>query len=68
MTSPKDDEPTARIEVNLTEDEKLALDDFCLSVQMPSRVAALRELLERGLGVADQKAVADKSRVDKAAD
>ena len=38
-----------RLQIMLTEDELKALDDWRFSRRMPSRAAAIRELLKRGL-------------------
>jgi len=38
-----------RLQVMLTEDELKALDDWRFGARMPSRAAAIRELLKRGL-------------------
>ncbi|MES1203696.1 MAG: hypothetical protein ABUS57_19840 [Pseudomonadota bacterium] len=38
-----------RLQVMLTEDELKALDDWRFAHRMPSRAAAIRELLKRGL-------------------
>jgi len=38
-----------RLQIMLTEDELKALDDWRFSKRMPSRAAAIRELLKRGL-------------------
>jgi hypothetical protein len=38
-----------RLQIMLTEDELAALDDWRFSRRMPSRAAAVRELLRRGL-------------------
>jgi hypothetical protein len=38
-----------RLQIMLTEDELSALDDWRFSRRMPSRAAAVRELLKRGL-------------------
>jgi hypothetical protein len=38
-----------RLQIMLTEDELRALDDWRFSRRMPSRAAAVRELLRRGL-------------------
>jgi hypothetical protein len=38
-----------RLQIMLTEDELAALDDWRFSQRMPSRAAAVRELLRRGL-------------------
>ena len=41
-----------RLQIMLEADELRALDDFRFNNRMPSRAAAVRELLRRGLGVA----------------
>jgi hypothetical protein len=38
-----------RLQIMLTEPELTALDDFRFKTRMPSRAAAIRELLKRGL-------------------
>lgn len=38
-----------RLQVMLTQDELVALDDWRFARRMPSRAAAIRELLKRGL-------------------
>ena len=38
-----------RLQIMLTEDELALLDDWRFSSRMPSRAAAVRELLKRGL-------------------
>jgi hypothetical protein len=38
-----------RLQIMLTEDELVALDDWRFDRRMPSRAAAIRELLKRGL-------------------
>ncbi len=38
-----------RLQIMLTEDELAALDDWRFNRRMPSRAAAVRELLKRGL-------------------
>jgi hypothetical protein len=38
-----------RLQIMLTPDELTALDDFRFQARMPSRAAAVRELLKRGL-------------------
>ena len=40
-----------RLQIMLEADELRALDDFRFTNRMPSRAAAVRELLRRGLGV-----------------
>ena len=44
-----DDLRGERLQVMLTPDELTALDDFRFKKRMPSRAAAVRELLKRGL-------------------
>jgi hypothetical protein len=41
-----------RLQIMLTEEELTALDDWRFSQRMPSRAAAVRELLRRGLSAA----------------
>jgi hypothetical protein len=38
-----------RLQIMLDEDELVAVDDFRFKMRMPSRAAAVRELLKRGL-------------------
>jgi hypothetical protein len=38
-----------RLQIMLTDDEMKALDDWRFGARMPSRAAAVRELLKRGL-------------------
>ena len=38
-----------RLQIMLTDDELKALDDWRFTARMPSRAAAVRELLKRGL-------------------
>jgi hypothetical protein len=38
-----------RLQIMLTEDELVVLDDFRYKQRMPSRASAIRELLKRGL-------------------
>jgi hypothetical protein len=49
-----------RLQIMLTEDELRVIDDWRFERQMPSRAAAIRELLQRGLA-ADGFALADRS-------
>jgi len=49
----------ARLQIMLTEDELAALDDWRFVRRMPSRAAAIREILKRGLA-AEGFALADK--------
>lgn len=46
MSQPNRDE---RLQIMLTQDELVLLDDWRFSRRMPSRAAAIRELLKRGL-------------------
>jgi hypothetical protein len=43
-----------RLQIMLSAEELAALDDFRFKNRMPSRAAAIREVLRRGLGVAGQ--------------
>jgi hypothetical protein len=49
-----------RLQIMLTEEELGAIDDWRFGRRMPSRAAAIRELLKRGLA-AEGFAVADKN-------
>ena len=49
-----------RLQIMLTEDELAVVDDWRFARQMPSRAAAIRELLQRGLA-AEGFALADRS-------
>jgi len=49
-----------RLQIMLTEGELAAIDDWRFERQMPSRAAAIRELLQRGLA-AEGFALADRS-------
>jgi hypothetical protein len=44
-----DQKRAERLQVMLTEEELKALDDWRFGARMPSRAAAIRELLKRGL-------------------
>jgi hypothetical protein len=44
-----------RIQMMLSAEELVAIDDFRFKHRLPSRAAALREALRRGLGVEGQK-------------
>jgi hypothetical protein len=50
-----------RLQIMLTDDELVALDDWRFNKRMPSRAAAVRELLKRGL-TAEGFAIADGSK------
>lgn len=52
-----------RLQIMLTEDELRALDDWRFARRMPSRAAAVRELLRRGL--AAEGVLADVGRRSK---
>ena len=49
MSDTNGDARGERLQVMLTPDELSALDDFRFKKRMPSRAAAVRELLKRGL-------------------
>jgi hypothetical protein len=49
-----------RLQIMLTEEELVVIDDWRFERQMPSRAAAIRELLQRGLA-ADGFALANRS-------
>jgi metal-responsive CopG/Arc/MetJ family transcriptional regulator len=49
-------ERTERVEVVVPADELAAIDEFRYQVRMPSRSAAVRELLRRGLASSDGEA------------
>jgi len=53
-----------RLQIMLSEDELVALDDWRFARRMPSRAAAIRELLKRGLAAEGFK-LADKSTKSK---
>jgi hypothetical protein len=46
-----DRERGERIQIMLSPEELVALDDFRFQNRMPSRASAIREILRRGLGV-----------------
>jgi hypothetical protein len=51
-----------RLQLLLLEEELRALDDFRFSNRMPSRAAAIREVLRRGLGVKGEKSATNGSK------
>jgi hypothetical protein len=51
-----------RLQIMLTPDELRLLDDFRFSRRMPSRAAAVRELLRRGLSVEGFDTSAERMR------
>jgi hypothetical protein len=48
-----------RLQIMLSDDELAALDDWRFAMRMPSRAAAIRELLRRGLADIDVKKAAN---------
>jgi hypothetical protein len=48
-----------RLQIMLSDEELAVLDDWRFSMRMPSRAAAIRELLRRGLADIDQKKAAN---------
>ena len=53
-----------RLQIMLSDEELAALDDFRFANRMPSRAAAIREILRRGLGVAGKIAGANSQSSD----
>jgi hypothetical protein len=53
-----------RLQIMLTEDEVVAIDDWRFAKRMPSRASAIRELLKRGLA-AEGFVLADKTTKSK---
>ncbi|WP_409560173.1 hypothetical protein [Hyphomicrobium sp. MC8b] len=51
-----------RLQIMLEADEMRALDDFRYKYRLPSRAAAVRELLKRGLAIVPSGEVAEGSR------
>jgi hypothetical protein len=51
-----------RLQIMLSGEELAALDDFRFRNRMPSRAAAIREILRRGLGVGGQQAAGAGSK------
>ena len=49
------EERTYRLQVWVSDDEERAIEDFRFRVRLPSRAAAIRELLRRGLALARQE-------------
>ena len=47
--SPSDNSRDERLQIMLSADELVVLDDFRFKARMPSRASAVRELLKRGL-------------------
>jgi len=51
-----------RLQIMLAEEELTALDDFRFKHRMPSRAAAVRELLNRGLAAEGYAAVSSRTK------
>jgi len=49
MAQPPNRQREERLQIMLNDEELVALDDFRFKRRMPSRAAAVRELLKRGL-------------------
>ena len=58
----KDRRRAERLQIMLTKDELYALDDWRFSKRMPSRAAAVRELLVRGLAADQDDSAAGATR------
>jgi hypothetical protein len=54
IKSPIERDRTERLQFVLSADELAAVDDFWFQARMPSRSAAIRELLKRGLTVSGE--------------
>ena len=54
-----------RLQIMLTGDELILLDDFRYKTRMPSRAAAVRELLKRGLAAEGFEAAAFGSKSEE---
>jgi hypothetical protein len=54
LPRPSTRDRTVRLEVILPADELAAIDEFRFQARMPSRAAAVRELLRRGLASAER--------------
>lgn len=54
-----------RLQIMLSGDELTILDDFRFKMRMPSRAAAIRELLKRGLAAEGFKAAAFGSKSEE---
>jgi hypothetical protein len=54
-----------RLQIMLTGDELVILDDFRYKTRMPSRAAAVRELLKRGLAAEGFEAAAFGSKSEE---
>jgi hypothetical protein len=54
-----------RLRVAIPLDELKAIEDFRFRHRMPSRTAAVRELIRRGLATSDKQMSASKKRIEK---
>ncbi len=59
MMAASEQKRAERLQVMLTQDELRALDDWRFGARMPSRAAAIRELLKRGLAAEGFETAAD---------
>ena len=59
---PQNRERGERLQIMLSHGELAALDDFRFRNRMPSRAAAIREILRRGLGVDDGRPASDGAK------
>jgi hypothetical protein len=59
---PQNRERGERLQIMLSLREVAALDDFRFRNRMPSRAAAIREILRRGLGVDDGRPASDGAK------
>jgi hypothetical protein len=59
-----DRERGERLQIMLSPEELVALDDFRFKHRMPSRASAIREILRRGLGVVGANAKSGSKSAD----
>ena len=59
MMSPSDNSRGERLQIMLSAEELSVVDDFRFKARMPSRAAAVRELLNRGLAAEGYSAPKD---------
>jgi hypothetical protein len=62
LAMPQNRERDARLQIMLSLRELAALDDFRFRNRMPSRAAAIREILRRGLGVDDGRPASGRAK------
>ena len=62
---PKNENRGERLQIMLTGEELVILDDFRYKTRMPSRAAAVRELLKRGLAAEGFEAAAFGSKSEE---